>query len=242
MNIIEQAIEKLSNSMRIYKETSSDFERLRKIDYEEAINNLDRAFESKLEKFHSLYDVLKSNFDYFSNADTSLLISIRNAIHHRNHPLFNSLNYEMHLKSGMKKKAGAKFLFVNHNSTTENISEYYYKLEDILNRVDTSKNSPFVDSRTSILKSKQLVSLLNTELNFTNIIEYSQKERYPLNQVYINIIPIYISAISKIANHITNYDIALNGFDSKVYIEHFKSNNLVDTNDITYKTLRVLYQ
>jgi hypothetical protein len=239
MNIIIQAIEKLSNAMRIYNESSTNFHELRLIDTEEAINNLDRAFESKLENFHSLYDVIKDEFQYFDNADTSLLISIRNAIHHRNHELFKSWNSEMHLNSGMQNKAGATFLFVNHNSTTENISEYYYKLQDILDRIDTNRNSNSLDTRPSIVNRERLLNLLNSELNFANIIEYSVTKNFPLDQVYINIIPIYISAISKIANYIKTIDVELSGFDSKVYLEHFTAENLVNLEDITYKTLRV---
>ncbi|MGL4604177.1 MAG: hypothetical protein ACRCU9_08510 [Iodobacter sp.] len=83
MKIKQIAVDKLSNTMRMYGEAKFNFEWLKLIDKEEAINNLDRAFESKLEAFHSLYDVTKYDFEYFSNADTALLILIRNAIHHR---------------------------------------------------------------------------------------------------------------------------------------------------------------
>jgi hypothetical protein len=241
MNIVIQGIEKLSNSMRIYNENSLNFNQLRLIDKEEAINNLDRAFESKLEAFHSLYDVIQDKFQYFDNADTSLLISLRNAIHHRSHELFKSWNSEMHLNSGMQNNAGVEFLLVNHNSTNENISEYYYKLEDILDRIDSSRKSCALDSRTNYNKRARLLSLVNSELNFTKIIKYSESKRYPLSQVYINIIPIYISAVSKIFNHIENSGIKLKGFDSDVYMKHFTSENLVDLEKITYKPLRIPY-
>ncbi|WP_429145383.1 hypothetical protein [Aeromonas rivipollensis] len=84
MNKVKQiAIDKLANTMRMYGEARCDFERLKFLDKEEAINNLDRAFEAKLEAFHSLYDLTKSEFNYFEYADSALLILIRNAIHHR---------------------------------------------------------------------------------------------------------------------------------------------------------------
>ena len=65
IQILQTAVDKLSNSMRIYGEASFNFFNLIKIDKEEAINNLDRAFESKLEAFHTLYDVTKKDIDYF---------------------------------------------------------------------------------------------------------------------------------------------------------------------------------
>ncbi len=62
-----------------------DFGRLFKVDREEAIDNLDRAFEAKLEAFHSLYDVSKAIFPYFEHGESAALIALRNAIHHRDH-------------------------------------------------------------------------------------------------------------------------------------------------------------
>ncbi|MGB2785859.1 hypothetical protein [Psychrobacter sp.] len=95
MEIKQQAISKLANSMRLYGEAHINFHQLKFIDSEEAINNLDCAFEAKLEAFHSLYDVTKSDFDYFSYGDTALLILLRNAVHHRNHLLFKSWNQDI---------------------------------------------------------------------------------------------------------------------------------------------------
>lgn len=60
-------------------------------DKEVAIHNLDRSFEAVLEGFHGLYDVAKRLLDYHAFFDTSLLISLRDALHHRDHPLFHSL-------------------------------------------------------------------------------------------------------------------------------------------------------
>ncbi len=110
MGILQIVVDKLSNSMRIYGETSLNFYNLFKIDKEEAINNLDRAFESKLEAFHSLCDVTKKQIDYFEYADTSVIIMLQNAIHHRNHNLFKSWNSEMHLQGQFSKMKGAASL------------------------------------------------------------------------------------------------------------------------------------
>lgn len=60
--IIENAVSKLANSVRIYVEAQMRFGDLFKIDAEEAIDNVDRAFEMKLEAFHTLYDVSKNLF------------------------------------------------------------------------------------------------------------------------------------------------------------------------------------
>jgi hypothetical protein len=53
METIQNAPDKLSNLMRIYAENSVKLHQLSQVDKEEAINNLDRAFESKPEAFHT---------------------------------------------------------------------------------------------------------------------------------------------------------------------------------------------
>lgn len=77
----QRSLDKLCNTIRIYNEERIKSKSLFFVDKEEAINNLDRAFDAKLEAFHSLYDVTKTEIKYFDYADTSLIILIRNAIH-----------------------------------------------------------------------------------------------------------------------------------------------------------------
>jgi len=234
METIQIAVEKISNSMRIYGENSSNSYRLFQLgEKEEATNNLDRAFESKLEAFHSLYDVTKNKFNYFLYADTSLLILLRNAIHHKDHLLFKSWNAEMHLNSGMKKMAGATFLMVNYKLEGQ-ASQYYYKLEDIFDRID-------IEKKMSEKNRKILLKLLNEELFFSKIKDDSQLKRFPLSQVYINVIPIFISAMSKVFKEFKHLGIKLNGFDSDVYSKHFASMEPIDFSKLTYKELKIPY-
>lgn len=241
MKIKQIAVDKLSNTMRMYGEAKFNFERLKLIDKEEAVNNLDRAFESKLEAFHSLYDVTKSDFDYFINADTALLILIRNAIHHRDHDLFISWNKEMLIYGGLDKNNGAEFLLVsNRVCNRPPVMNYYYKLEDILLRLDDSLNSPFLENR---MKSKQKLDLLQkimAQLRFDKVIEYAKFNRYPTNQIYINLIPIFTSAVVKVFSELKSNGFEFIGYDAKVYEEPFTNELNVDYSVVDYNPVRVL--
>lgn len=217
--------------MRLYAEASMRFKSLFLVDQEEAINNLDRAFEAKLESFHSVYDITKNEgyVDYFNHADTAMVIVLRNAIHHRNHLLFRSWNFEMHLNKGMEKMSGATFLLVNYELIGDGQkSQYYYKLEDFYKRLD--------DPRMSKHREK-LLNLFNSELQFNEITAKAKVERYPISQVYINVIPVFISAMSRLFSRLREEDIELRGFDSEVYSEHFSSNELVNLDQPKYKAL-----
>lgn len=239
MQIIKLALDKLSNTMRIYCEASEDFDRLKLIDNEEAIDNLDRAFEAKLEAFHSLYDVSTSEFKYFDHVDTSLLILLRNAIHHRNHTLFHSWNYEMLHNNGLEENYGAAFLMASHIvNAGAYTSRYFYKLDDILDRVDDSRSSPYL-ARMNPTSRKKLYQQLLGELNLTEIQLQADKERYPSKQVYINIVPIFISAMSKVFRCFNDKGIDFSRFDSSIYVKHFTQDLKINFKKIDYKQVRI---
>ncbi len=137
MKIKKNAVRVLATTMRRYSEANLAFETLKHLDLEEAIDNLDRAFESKLEAFHSLYDVDKNDFDYFVNPDTALLILLRNALHHRDHELFSSWNAEMNQPGGPRRFRGAEFLLVSHQLVDHaSTARQFYKIQDFLMRID----------------------------------------------------------------------------------------------------------
>lgn len=241
MNIKEQAIKKLANSMRIYVETHIDFQRLKSIDIEEAVDNLDRAFESKLEAFHSLYDVTKGDFDYFSYADTASLILMRNAIHHRDHLLFQSWNHNMALDQGYKNHLGAEFLLAGYAVLDSPARmRYFYKLEDFYLRIDESLQSPYIESRMGSKNRKKLLNQLESELNFQVIKQKAETERYPIKQVYINVMPIFISAVCRVFTALKEKGVEFKGFDAKAYETPFTNELTVDFSKVIYEPLRIM--
>lgn len=170
MKIKERAVSKLANAMRIYAEANLKFDALKLIDLEEAIDNLDSAFEAKLEAFHSLYDVDKDDFDYFANADTAVLILLRNAIHHRDHELFLSWNAEMRQDGGPRRFLGAEFLLASHRVVDAPwVSRQFYKAEDFLLRVDTALDSPAVERRMGERSRSQMLRQIKFDLCFDEI-------------------------------------------------------------------------
>lgn len=238
--IQEQALSKLANAMRIYGEAHMNFDRLKLIDAEEAIDNLDRAMEAKLEAFHSLYDVTKEQFDYFNHADTAILILLRNAIHHRNHLLFKTWNQEIGLNDGHKKYLGAEFLLASHNVLTNGHKmKHLYKLEDFYLRVDSSLASKYIEVRMNPKNRKKLLNQLENDLSFGELKKYAKNERYPLKQVYINIIPIYISATVRVFKALKDNGIKFLGFDANAYKESFTNELEVDLSSFDFSTIRI---
>jgi hypothetical protein len=239
--IIERAIGSLANTMRMYVETQMRFGELFKVDPEEAIDNLDRTFEMKLEAFHTLYDVSKGMFPYFGHGDTTVLIAVRNAIHHRDHPLFHSLNRRLYLDTGLDRWRGASFLLASHPTLhgTPIQMFHYVRLDDLDARLDPSRASPYLDSIVSGDKAVRRMKVIDMQLKLPAIRDHGLRERYPKDQIYLDLMPIFVSAVCKVFKAMKTAGIAFKGFDAETYAVPFTSEIDVDLGSPSLKRLRV---
>lgn len=213
--------------------------KLKLVDGEEAINNLDCAFEAKLEAFHSLYDVTQDGFDYFSHGDTALLILLRNAVHHRNHLLFKSWNQDIGLNNGYKKYLGAEFILASHEVVdASHVMKHFYKLEDFYSRIDPKLDSTYLVDRMKDKDKLKLLNQIKNELGFDLITAYAKEGRYPTKQIYVNLIPIYIPAVCKVFKALSDQGIEFIGFDANAYKEPFTNGLEVDFSSINYTPIR----
>ncbi|MCR1828776.1 MULTISPECIES: hypothetical protein [Pseudomonadaceae] len=231
MSPTQYAWEALSNTMRLYAESSARFHYLMQVDQEEAVANLDRAFEAKLESFHRLYDLTKSvpGFGYFDHADTSLMIVLRNALHHRDHTLFTSWNRMMILDGGVSGKAGAAYLIGEYERQSERTSRYPLPLQDFYQRL----------SHSSIRKPDTLRKLWNDNLAFEQIADHAKREGYPTNQVYVDVLPVFCSALKRVTSWMQTSEVAPVGFDSATYVAHFSRSLELDLRVPAFKVVRI---
>ncbi|WP_421567068.1 hypothetical protein [Ochrobactrum sp. EDr1-4] len=237
--IVEGAISNLANSMRIFVEANLLFPGVFKVDREEAIDNVDRTFEMKLEIFHTLYDVSKDLFSYLDHADTSLLIAVRNAIHHRNHPLFRTLNHRLHIQGGLQRSGGASFLLASHSTThgRQIAMSHYVRLDDLDSRLNPSLASPYFDTFMSSSRAEKRFELINDGLALPSVRERALRERYPSDQVYIDLMPVFVSSVCKVFKAMKAANIGFIGSDAATYLEPFTSELNVDLASLKFKRL-----
>ncbi|ANH66642.1 hypothetical protein [Mitsuaria sp. 7] len=230
MTPVQFAWEGLSNAMRLYVEGKLRFDNLFQVDREEAVNNMDRAMEAKLEKFHSLYDVTKDlpGFEFFAHGDTSLLIVLRNALHHRDHSLFQSWNARLGLNDGMHLLSGTEFLLA---STTPGEAghtvRFYYPLHDFYARL----GAPRISNPTA------MKALWDAELLFDEMASEGRRARYPDDRVYVDVMPAFMSAIARVRTWLDATGFQPAGYDGKTYFEHFADLDLPQS--LGYKRLRL---
>ncbi|BCB18308.1 hypothetical protein [Bosea sp. ANAM02] len=236
-NSVEMAISLLANNLRLYAEAQVKFAELVRIDREEAINNVDRAFEANLEGFHTLYDVSRNQFDYFAHADTTLVIAMRNAIHHRDHPLFRSLFSEIFLHAAPRRWLGAEFLLARYQ-VSGNPAEHYFRLDDFCQRLDPAVSSRYLDTFLRDERARRRFQLIASELSFDKIRRKADRERYPISQVYLDIVPIFISAVGRVFKGMHAAGMAFRGYDADTYLAHFCDVE-VDLQALTFGAMRI---
>lgn len=240
--IVENAISALANSMRIYGEAHMRFGDLFKIDPEEAIDNIDRSFEMMLESFHTLYDVSKHLFPYFEHGDTALVIAVRNAIHHRDHQLFRSLQRRLHLDNGgVERWLGASFLLASHPTRHGALIwiSHYVRLDDLDARLDPSRASPYLDTFVSATRAADRFALIDSQLGLSAIREFRSRQRYPDDQAYLDLGPIFVSAICRVFKAMNAAGIHFKNFDASTYVVPFTTEILVDLSSQDFKQLRL---
>lgn len=225
----QRAWEGLANSMRLYVESNLRFKDVFAVDQEEAVKNQDMAMEAKLEKFHILYDVTKNlpGFDYFDHGDTSLIIALRNAIHHHEkHQLFQSWNARIFLNDAFRRLSGAEFLLGSTTPEEEALTvRFYYLLDDFFARLPALKNA---DKHRALWES---------ELQFEAIAKAGVDGRYPKTQVYVDVMPAFISAVRRVGGWLASNGFIPSGYDSKVYFECFGEPALEQR--LSFKRLRM---
>ncbi|EEY8695971.1 hypothetical protein [Escherichia coli] len=240
VSIITNALGRFANNMRLYGEAFLRYRELVAIDREEAIHNLDRAFEQNLEGFHTLYDVSQAIFDFHEHPETSLLISIRNALHHRDHPLFRSLLQTIWLDGKPERLLGAEYLIARHRTTGGNppLMMHLIKLEDVYSRLDPRSESDYLNPMGKANALSRFVSLENG-LAFEKVWEKTKVDRYPKKQVYLDLLPIFNSAVSRVFTALDNAGVLFQGFDANAYKSVFIEELKTDLQHFDFFGLRI---
>jgi len=167
-------------------------------------------------------------FDYFGHGDTSLIIVLRNAIHHRDHDLFVSWNALLGLNDGVAKLAGAAFLLASTTPDSDVLtSRFYFRLQDFDDRLSSPK----------VKNPAQLKAMWDTELKFADISSKGEAERYPTKQVYVDVMPAFIKAIGRTSRWLETAGFQPGGSDGATYFEHFREVEMEE--ELGYKELRV---
>jgi len=167
---------------------------------------------------------------------------VRNAIHHRDHPLFRSLRRRLHLdEGGVKRWLGASFLLASYPTLhgAPVCMSHYVRMDDIDARLDPSLASPYLDTFVSDTKAADRLRLIDRQLGLPGIRRFRSQHRYPLDQTYLDLMPIFVSAVCKIFKVMKDAGISFKGFDAETYLIPFTSELEIDLDGHNFTELRL---
>lgn len=234
---LADAADRFANVLRLYAESSMTVKSLFATDPVEAIDNHDRAFDALLAGMHSVYDAMTGKacpLNWFDHGEMAACILTRNARHHNLRGLFQSWNSLMLKQGGLKRMAGAAFLMVGYEliAGEGRISEYYVPWDDFRAMLALPK------AESRIKDSAAVQATLDRDCAFGCIDAHRTAERYPPAQVFVNLIPMVLNSATRVFSALKSAGLMPNGFDWRVYDEHFAAAPLTNLTVPTFKMLR----
>lgn len=207
--------------MRLYIEGFMSFNKLYARWPEDAILNRERLFENKLEALHSFWDLTK-DWNYASSTACTILLQVRNAIHHREHSLFYSIAYK-HYKATLPV---GTYFFARIGLDLEDADSPYLvrhmvQLSDLMDWLEFDKNKL---PSNLIKKFKEDWTKLTLEIK-TNI-----KGKKPAeNFLYLDLAFLFMIVMSDISKEYSEKGLSPLSNDSSVYLDHFHQQEFVTT-------------
>lgn len=93
-----------------------------------------------------------------------------------------------------------------------------------------------------MLKREKAISrfeLLETEMAFGAVSDEARRGRYPANQVYLDMMPVFVSAVSRTFIALEALGIAFRGFDADTYRIPFARKLRVDLQSVEIRILTI---
>jgi len=147
----------------------------------------------------------------------------------------------MALNDGYKQYLGAEFLLAGYDVLDSPARmRYFYKLQDFYLRIDEKLGSPYLENKMGASNRRKLIEKLGTDLHFSDIQKRAKTDRYPDSQVYINVMPIFISAVCRVFTALKEKGVEFVGFDAKAYEGPFTDELEVDFAKVVYEPLRII--
>jgi hypothetical protein len=111
---------------------------------------------------------------------------------------------------------------------TSHIAGHHFQLMDFQSRLDPKLSSLHLDTSIRAERAQQRYDMIEEQLSFAAVYEFAGIERYPHDQVYLDIVPIFISAVVRVFVALKSAGIEFKGFDAETYFTFFTSGIEID--------------
>lgn len=226
--LIDLAFEDLAQSLRVLLEADYRANRdgLLFVDRAEAVGNIETALSSVLNAFHSLYDAVEKQLgaqpvDWYKTGPLAVVLAVRNARHHNKANRIRSL-YTYHAQEAERLTQMEQYVLVDFPATEEGADTFdvYVSWADL----NVLLNLPREESRMGTATCEAIRGYLGSH----KFKEYADHFDQPESKVFINIVPLLVSAAGTIVPHIREH-LSGNSTESKFFAWHFSSLDQANT-------------
>lgn len=198
------------------------------IDAPEAVGNIDHAADGILNSFHGLHDAAQQheeiNFDFYANPFCAFVLQIRNARHHNHARGIRGIH-----RCARTEDEPVNYILVNFPSTDQDdggsFAEYYVSWYDMREYLD--RRHP--RHAASVAASMSAIGVQIFE-------PWCEQEEYAFERIFINIIPIIITAcvdlVSEISGHINT-----DSLEAESFLDLFETGTVAHFEEPTYLEL-----
>lgn len=218
--MINDAFDDLSHSLRVLLEANDKAYRqgLLIVDRAEAVGNIETAFASVLNAFHSVHDAMKKSpncagLDWYKYPELALVLVLRNARHH-NHARKVRTVYSYYAQEANKVGGVEMYVFVDFpaqegDADTFDVYVSWSDLNELL-------SMPPGDTRIR----EPLKLALREYLGAKKFCEYAGYFQMDESRIFINVVPLIVNAGIILVSHIRD-DVKPLSTESEVFLSHF---------------------
>jgi hypothetical protein len=194
MTLITDAFEDLSHALRVLLEANmrAHHEGLLQLDRAEAVGNIETAFASVLNSFHSLYDAMEKEdqgelIDWYTTPELVTILALRNARHHNQAKKIRTM-YSYYSQEAEKIGKMEMYILVDFPALEDgaNTFEVYISWADVRALLALPVNV----SRIRANSSEAIRNYLSTS-KFGN---YASKYELEEDRVFFNVVPLLVNA------------------------------------------------
>lgn len=225
---IEHSFENLAQSLRILRESIYKAHHMGLIfeDQAEAIGNIENAYTSILNGFHSLYDAIEKQLsqnpiDWYKTPELATILVLRNARHHNQANKIRTI-YSYHIEKEKRLESMEQYIFVDFpiRGDDADTMDFFISWEDFNSLLSQEKSVTRIKEET--------ISLINTYLNTKLFYNYANQYELPEKKIFLNVVPLFVNAGKKIMPFIQKY-CNYNSIESNLFRELFLSVQFADT-------------
>ncbi len=116
---------------------------------------------------------------------------------------------------------------------------HYVRLDDLDVRLDPSRTSLYLDVSVKGAKATNWFTVIDSQLRLPEIRAFRSQHRYPDDQAYLDLMPIFVSATYRVFTALNAEGINFDGFDASTYLVPFTSELDIDLSNRRFSQLRL---